>query len=166
MNTSGQVGPKCESKDKTVRQGTVPRLDIFSAFLYDDIEVLPYFKPVRQHSKPMQLLPVSRMLMFYRKLSGGFMYTVEDKRSIACKGLYDVIVAGGGIAGAAAALAAAREGVKVLLIEKSVMLGGLATIGLISWYEPLCNQQGKKIIGGISEELLRLAIKYGPDDLP
>ena len=94
------------------------------------------------------------------------MVAVEDKRSIEFKGHYDVIIAGGGIAGVSAALAAARQGVRALLIEKSVMLGGLATLGLINWYEPLCNGKGEKIIGGIAEELLRLAIKYGPDDLP
>ena len=52
---------------------------------------------------------------------------------------YDVIVVGGGVAGVAAAVAAARNGAKTLLMEKQVVLGGLATIGLISWYEPLCD---------------------------
>ena len=47
---------------------------------------------------------------------------------------YDVVVVGGGIAGVAAAVSASREGVKVLLIEKSCNLGGLDTCGLISWY--------------------------------
>ena len=46
---------------------------------------------------------------------------------------YDVIVVGGGVAGIAAAVAAARGGAKTLLMEKSVILGGLATLGLISW---------------------------------
>ena len=40
---------------------------------------------------------------------------------------HSVIVAGGGIAGIAAALAAAREGADVLLIEREFLLGGLAT---------------------------------------
>ena len=52
---------------------------------------------------------------------------------------YDVIVVGGGIAGIAASVSAARDGAKVLLLEKQVNLGGLATSGLISWYEPLCD---------------------------
>ncbi|MBQ6715588.1 MAG: FAD-dependent oxidoreductase, partial [Clostridia bacterium] len=38
---------------------------------------------------------------------------------------YDVIVAGGGVSGCAAALSAAREGKRVLLIEKTLLLGGL-----------------------------------------
>ena len=47
-------------------------------------------------------------------------------------GTYDVVVAGGGIAGIAAALAAARHGAKVLLLEKQYLLGGLATAGLVT----------------------------------
>ena len=57
---------------------------------------------------------------------------------------YDIIVVGGGIAGVAAAVSASREGAKVLLIEKSINLGGLATSGLISAYEPLCDGNGRQ----------------------
>ena len=42
---------------------------------------------------------------------------------------YDFIVAGGGLAGCAAAIQAARRGKKTLLLEKSNILGGLATLG-------------------------------------
>lgn len=82
------------------------------------------------------------------------------------KGTYDVIVVGGGIAGTAAAVSAAREGASVLLLEKSLNLGGLATGGLISWYEPLCDGKGNQIIYGIAEELIQLSIRYGFDNLP
>lgn len=75
---------------------------------------------------------------------------------------YDVVVVGGGVAGAGAALAAARCGASVLLIEKSALLGGLATIGLINWYEPLCDGKGKKLIGGIAEEFLFAAFRFFP----
>ncbi len=78
----------------------------------------------------------------------------------------DVLVVGGGIAGVAAAVAARRRGADVLLIEKSVLLGGLATNGLISWYEPLCDGHGTQLIYGLAEELLRLSIQLGPDTLP
>lgn len=43
---------------------------------------------------------------------------------------YDVAVCGGGFAGISAALAAAREGRRVVLFEKQYMLGGLGTAGL------------------------------------
>ena len=74
---------------------------------------------------------------------------------------FDVIVIGGGISGVAAAIASGRSGSRTLLIEKSVMLGGLATLGHVVIYLPLCDGKGRKIIGGISEELLHLSLKYG-----
>ena len=79
---------------------------------------------------------------------------------------YDVIVVGGGIAGVSAAVTAARQGASVFLIEKSINLGGLATNGLISWYEPLCDGLGKQMLYGMAEELLQLAIRYSFDNLP
>ena len=79
---------------------------------------------------------------------------------------YDVIVVGGGVAGISAAVAAARTGAKTLLMEKTVILGGLATFGLISWYEPLCDGTGKQMISGIAEELIRLSVRESFDDLP
>ncbi|NLI22456.1 MAG: FAD-dependent oxidoreductase [Clostridiales bacterium] len=78
----------------------------------------------------------------------------------------DVLVVGGGIAGVAAAVAARRLGAQVLLLEKSALLGGLATNGLINWYEPLCDGRGEQMITGLAEELLRLSIRYGDDTLP
>jgi len=73
---------------------------------------------------------------------------------------YDVAVCGGGIAGIAAALAAARAGKRVLLLEKQYMLGGLGTAGLITIYLPLCDGYGHQVSFGIAEELLRLSIKH------
>lgn len=78
----------------------------------------------------------------------------------------DVLIVGGGIAGVAAALAARRQGAQVLLMEKQALLGGLATNGLINWYEPLCDGQGHQLTYGLAEELLRLSIRYGDDNLP
>ncbi len=91
---------------------------------------------------------------------------IRDTREFLEKPSYDVIVVGGGIAGVVAAVSAARNGAKTLLMEKSIVLGGLATAGLISWYEPLCDHQGTKMIGGIAEELIQLSVKYGFDSLP
>lgn len=88
------------------------------------------------------------------------------KVDLIIKNEYDVIVVGGGVAGIAAAVAASRNGAKTLLMEKACILGGLATLGLISWYEPLCNGEGYQLIGGIPEELIRVAIKYGFENLP
>ncbi|MBQ4050750.1 MAG: FAD-dependent oxidoreductase [Oscillospiraceae bacterium] len=78
---------------------------------------------------------------------------------------YDVVVAGGGVAGIAAALAAARNGAgKVLLIEKQFSLGGLATLGLVTIYLPLCDGEGHQVTFGMTEELLKLSIVHGAED--
>ena len=74
---------------------------------------------------------------------------------------YDVIVAGGGVAGCAAALSAVREGKSVLLIEKTLLFGGLGTIGLINFFVPMCNGRGKLITKGMCEEFVSLSKKYG-----
>jgi len=79
---------------------------------------------------------------------------------------YDIFVAGGGVAGVAAALQAARCGKKVLIAEKCVQLGGLATAGLVNLFVPMCNGRGTQIIKGMADEFLRLSIKYGYDDMP
>lgn len=89
-----------------------------------------------------------------------------DNRVILQKEPYDVVVVGGGIGGIAAAVSAARNGAKTILLEKQINLGGLGTVGLIAWYEPLCDGKGKKMVGGIGEELIKLSIKYGFDCLP
>ena len=88
------------------------------------------------------------------------------RETIPVRGHYDVIVAGGGVAGVAAALAARRSGKSVLLVEKTMLLGGLATIGLINYFVPMCNGRGTKIIYGMVDELLELSIKYGYDSIP
>ena len=78
----------------------------------------------------------------------------------------DVIVIGGGVAGIAAAVAAARQGVKVTLIEKSIVLGGLATSGHVCVYLPIDDGNGNKVYGGLAEELLHICIRYSQNNLP
>lgn len=79
---------------------------------------------------------------------------------------YDVVVAGGGVAGVAAALTAARSGKRALLIEKSNLLGGLGTLGQVNLFVPMCNGRGTQIIFGLCEELAQLSRKYGWAQVP
>ena len=88
-------------------------------------------------------------------------FFMEAPKNIPVRRQCDVLVAGGGVAGIAAALAAARTGARVTLVEKQCALGGLATLGLITIYLPLCDGEGRQVIHGIGEELLRLSIRHG-----
>ncbi len=94
------------------------------------------------------------------------MKTMTETLVTPVAGRFDVIVCGGGIAGVAAAVAAARDCASVLLLEKTVFLGGLATTGLVSWYEPICDSMGTKRMYGLPDELLHLAIRHGDNTLP
>ena len=84
---------------------------------------------------------------------------IMENRRTAITAECDVLVAGGGIAGISAALAAARAGAKVTLLERGFMLGGLATAGLVTIYLPLDDGMGHQVSYGIVEELLRLALQ-------
>ena len=65
---------------------------------------------------------------------------------------WDVIVAGGGPAGAIAAAAAARDGAKTLLLERTGCLGGMGTTGLVGCWCPFTD--GEKIIyKGLAERV-------------
>lgn len=88
------------------------------------------------------------------------LFVREPEHLLRVTGEYDVVVVGGGFAGVAAALAAARNHAKVCLIEKTCAPGGLGTLGLIVDYLPLCDGNGQKMSGGIAEELMLGVSRY------
>ena len=67
-------------------------------------------------------------------------------------GSYDVIVAGGGPGGLPAAIAAARAGMKTLLLEQHAMLGGLtvSSMPLLGYVD----RAGRLVLGGIPNEIV------------
>ena len=72
---------------------------------------------------------------------------------------YDVVVVGGGPGGIPAAIAAARQGAKVLLVERNGFLGGNMTIGL-----PLLaylDKDGNQVIRGIAQEFIDRLTELG-----
>lgn len=88
----------------------------------------------------------------------------EPSRTTPVTGEFDVLVIGGGIAGVAAGIAAARHGASVCLIERYCGLGGLATLGNVTIWLPICDGMGNQVIAGMGEELLRLSVSDLGDD--
>ena len=81
------------------------------------------------------------------------MTTYKLTRDIPVDERYDILVAGGGPGGTAAAVCAARLGAKVLLVEATGCLGGMGTSGLVSTFGPVSD--GKRmLVGGFMKELI------------
>lgn len=81
---------------------------------------------------------------------------VEPARNIPVFRECEVLVVGGGPAGTAAAVAAARAGADVVLLERYNHLGGLSTGGLVIWIDRMTDWSGDLVIRGFAEELLGL----------
>jgi hypothetical protein len=76
----------------------------------------------------------------------------------------DVLVCGGGCAGTAAALAAARAGAKVLLVEKAPFAGGIITSVGLPFFDGIAHITTKRVVvRGIALELLSKSGVCAPD---
>ena len=83
----------------------------------------------------------------------------------------EIAVVGGGPAGVCAAIAAARTGAKVLLIESGNCLGGMATIGQVNPFMTSFDKSGENmIIRGLFAEIIDRLVARGaaiqPRDVP
>ncbi len=90
----------------------------------------------------------------------------EPAREIPVFHETDVVVVGGGPAGFAAAVAAARNGAKVALIERYGSLGGLFTNGMVLVMLATCRRDESRwslVTRGVCEEFMRRATKFGSD---
>jgi hypothetical protein len=77
-----------------------------------------------------------------------------------------VVVCGGGPSGCAAALAARREGLTVLLVEGQGQLGGMATSGMVSQWLGGRNQKGQWVVAGLFRTIAEEAAARGYAVLP
>ena len=77
----------------------------------------------------------------------------EAAREIPVFSETDVLVIGGGPSGTSAAVAAARLGADVTLVERYNHLGGLSTGGLVIWIDRMTDWHGKRVIAGFAEQL-------------
>ena len=78
----------------------------------------------------------------------------EPARTAAVFRDCDVLVVGGGPSGTAAAIAAARTGAEIVLLERANHLGGLSTGGLVIWIDRMTDWSGQQIIQGMASDLL------------
>jgi len=88
----------------------------------------------------------------------------EPAKEIPVYGSFDVVVVGGGCAGFPAAIAAARNGAKVLIIEKFPFFGGTGTASLMANLVGIRNQvepEGLQVMKGIGEEFMLKMIEEG-----
>ena len=73
----------------------------------------------------------------------------------------DVLVCGGGVAGAMAAVAAARHGAHVVLVERYGFLGGNATAGAVAQFNSWQTAGGRRVVAGLADEVVERLRTYG-----
>lgn len=88
------------------------------------------------------------------------MDTYRLERTLPAEAGWDVVVAGGGPAGTAAAVAAGRLGAKVLLVEATGCLGGMGTSGLVTAFDPMADGE-RMLVGGIMREIVESLYERG-----
>ncbi len=86
---------------------------------------------------------------------------IDRERAGSTEASYDVLVAGGGNAGCAAAIAAARNGARTLLVEKYGFLGGTATAAMVGPWMTFHSGSGERIVGGIAQEIVERLVARG-----
>jgi ribulose 1,5-bisphosphate synthetase/thiazole synthase len=93
----------------------------------------------------------------------------EPARQIPLYGEYDIVVLGGGPAGIAAAVAAARAGRRTLLVERYGFLGGMGTAaGVTNFCGLHANVHGEmhRVVQGVASELLARIDRLGGLNAP
>ena len=88
----------------------------------------------------------------------------EPARRTELYGDYDVVVVGGGPAGIAAAVGAARHGAHTLLVERYGFLGGMGTAGGVTNFAGLYGCRGGRmqpLVRGVADELLHRIAALG-----
>src|SRR5476649_965086 len=94
-------------------------------------------------------------------------FVTEPSGRVPVAAVSDLVVVGGGPAGTAAAIAAARNGLSVTLLERYPYLGGLASGGMVLVLDDMCNGQEiavRGICGELIERLEKLGLAVTPPE--
>lgn len=74
----------------------------------------------------------------------------------------DVVIVGGGPAGIAAAIAAGRQGIRTVLVERYGFVGGMSTAAMVYPWMTFHTERGEQVIKGIAQEIVdRLQARGG-----
>lgn len=88
-------------------------------------------------------------------------------KEVSTLGHYDVVVLGGGPSGICAAVEAARNGAKTLLVEENGMLGGMATSALVGPFMTNYDREGNRpLVGGLYREIIECLAERSAAILP
>ncbi len=88
------------------------------------------------------------------------METMTYSGALPVEDSFDIVVAGGGPSGVAAAIAAVRLGREVALLEQTGCLGGMGTNGLVNVFMP-CADDVRGLMGGVGLEILETLYQRG-----
>lgn len=100
------------------------------------------------------------ILLILLTFSGCYIYLGQNNRNVT----YDIIVVGGEPEGIASSISAAKNGVKVLLIEKRDSLGGLMTYGMLNSLDMSYSPDGTLLTQGTFKEFFEgIGSKYSFD---
>jgi ribulose 1,5-bisphosphate synthetase/thiazole synthase len=92
-------------------------------------------------------------------------YITETERKIPVVADVDILVCGGGFAGVAASVCAAKNGAKVLLLEKYGFLGGLVTAALVITTPPLDNGINNEIGERLREKGVYVPCRHSGEEV-
>ncbi|MBR4748333.1 MAG: ribonuclease III [Abditibacteriota bacterium] len=158
----GQLSESIESALEAIED--VDTKSALQTLLQDKFHSAPTYETVEETGPPHNKTFTNCVLFSGRTLArgtGASKKAAEKDAAARALGIlreefaavYDVCVAGAGLAGVCAAVSAARAGASVLLCDRLPGPGGMAVYGLVNPFMTHCTSDGKPLVGGLFDEL-------------